>query len=100
MIKLILEPVPYRYEETVYFYWEYELNSPYQLCFIPFRSLNKFLEAMVRRETEIPESIHIILEDGRIKIWLPVAFYSEQLFNKVENILREKIRSLLEDVMF
>jgi hypothetical protein len=55
---------------------------------------------MVRRETEIPESIHIILEDGRIKIWLPVAFYSEQLFNKVENILREKIRSLLEDVMF
>ena len=50
MIKLILEPVPYRYEETVYFYWEYELNSPYQLCFIPFRSLNKFLEEMVRRK--------------------------------------------------
>ncbi len=56
---------------------------------------------MVRGGTEIPESIHIILEDGRIKIWLPsCSSYSEQLFNKVENILREKIRSLLEDVMF
>ncbi|MBP9014876.1 MAG: hypothetical protein KBH15_00030 [Candidatus Atribacteria bacterium] len=100
MIKLVLEPVPYRYEGTVYFYWEYELNNPYQLCFIPFGSLNKFLEEMVKRETEIPESINIILEDGRIKIWLPVTFYSEQLFDKVEEILKEKIRVLLEDIMF
>ncbi|HQE24694.1 MAG TPA: hypothetical protein PKZ70_01590 [Candidatus Atribacteria bacterium] len=100
MIKLVLEPVPCRYEETIYFYWEYELDSPYQLCFMPFGTLNKFLEELVKREAEIPESIHIIFDSGRIKVWLPVTFYSERLFSRLEEILKEEIRTILEDIMF
>lgn len=100
MIRLKLEPVPYRYEETIYLYWEYELDSPYELCFMPFNILNSFLRESVKREAEIAESINIVFEDGRIKVWLPVSTYSEWLFRKVEDVLRERIKILLEEVMF
>ncbi len=100
MIRLKLEPVPYRYEETVYIYWEYELDSPYELYFMPFNALNSFLRESVTREADLEEGINVVFEDGRIKVWLPVATYSEWLFRRVEDILRERIRILLEEVMF
>ena len=43
MIKLKLEPVPYRYHETVFVYWEYELEDLLTLCFFPFPSLSTYL---------------------------------------------------------
>ena len=48
MIKLKLEPVPYRYHETVFVYWEYELEDLLTLCF-PF-SILKHLSYRIGRK--------------------------------------------------
>ncbi|MEN3183768.1 MAG: hypothetical protein ABDK93_02085 [Atribacterota bacterium] len=100
MLRLIFEPVPYRHEETVYIYWEYELERPYQLCLVPFRALNMFLEEAVAREGEFPENIRISFEDGRIRVWTPFASYSEYLFERLSQFLRERVRALLEEIIF
>jgi len=100
MIKLKLEPVPYRYHETVFIYWEYELEDLLSLCFFPFPTLNSFLAESVGKETGSAPEINLLCEDGRIKIWLPVSRFSDDLFNKIDEILKENIRILLEEVMF
>ncbi len=100
MLRLIFEPVPYRHEERIYVYWEYELERPYQLCLVPLHALNAFLEEMVAREEEFPEDIRISFEDGRIRVWTPFASYSEYLFERLSQLLRERVRVLLEEVIF
>lgn len=100
MLRLIFEPVPYRHEETVYIYWEYELERPYQLCLVPLGALNAFLSDAVTREGEFPEDIRITFEDGRIRVWAPFASYSEYLFERLGQFLRERVRAILEEIMF
>lgn len=100
MIRLIFEPAPYRHEESVYIYWEYELERPYQLCLVPLRALNIFLEEAIAQEREFPENIRISFEDGRIRIWMPFAVYSQYLFERLERVLRERVRTILEEIMF
>ncbi len=101
MLRLKLEPVPHRHGEVVFVYWEYELDSPYQLCFIPFGALNSFLlEAVENEVEELPREIGLIFEDGRIKIWLPDHFFSDDLFRRIERVLLERLRILFEEAMF
>ncbi|NLJ48024.1 MAG: hypothetical protein GX428_00315 [Candidatus Atribacteria bacterium] len=100
MIKLKLEPVPYRYHEKVFVYWEYELEDLLSLCFFPFSSLSTFLTESVGKETGSSTEIHLVCEDKRIKIWLPVNRFSDDLFKKIDEILKENIRILIEEVMF
>jgi hypothetical protein len=100
MIKLKFDPVPYRYHETVYIYWEYELEDLLALCFLPFPTLNSFLVESVSKEAGSPADVNLLCEDGRIKIWLPVARFSDELFQKIDEILKERIRILIEEVIF
>lgn len=100
MIRLIFEPVPCRHEETVYIYWEYELERPYELYVVPLRALNVFLEEAITQEQELPENIRISFEDGRIRVWTPFSAYSEYLFERLERLLQERVRAILEEIMF
>ncbi|QPM68908.1 hypothetical protein [Atribacter laminatus] len=100
MIKLKLEPVPYRYRETVFIYWEYELEDLFSLCFFPFPSLSTYLTESVGKETGSLTEINLVCEDRRIKIWLPVNRFSDDLFKRIDEILKENIRILIEEVMF
>ncbi|MCX6090390.1 MAG: hypothetical protein WCP87_05390 [Atribacterota bacterium] len=99
MIKLMLEPVPYRSQETVYVYWEYHLENSSRLSFIPSPSLHTFLIQSIRRDLDAPSDMELICEEGRIKIWLPVVQYSEDLFQKIDAALRERLRILLEEIL-
>ncbi|HHT10597.1 MAG TPA: hypothetical protein PLK24_04245 [Atribacter sp.] len=100
MIKLKLEPVPYRYHETVFVYWEYELEDLLTLCFFPFPSLSTYLIESVGKGTGSSAEINLVCEDKRIKIWLPVNRFSDDLFKRIDEILKENIRILIEEVMF
>jgi len=100
MIKLKLEPVPYRYHETVFIYWEYELEDLLTLCFFPFPTLSTYLSESIGKETGASKEINVVCEDRRIKIWLPVNHFSDDLFKKIDEVLKENIRILLEEVMF
>ncbi|MDK2897470.1 MAG: hypothetical protein PWP04_1590 [Candidatus Atribacteria bacterium] len=100
MIKLKLEPVPYRYQGKVYFYWEYELENPFQLCFVPVPSFNSWLKEIIASSLERLEDLNLLLEDGRIKVWLPVTVYSEGLCSQIEEVLERRMRALLENAMF
>jgi hypothetical protein len=100
VIRLVLAPAPYRHEEVTYVYWEYELERPYELYLIPLRALNVFLEEALAQEKEFPENIRISFEDGRIRVWTPFTVYSEYLFERLERLLRDRVRAILEEIMF
>ncbi len=100
MIRLCLNPVPLQYSEENFVYWEYELEEFLRKCLVSLQQVSVALEQALGEEADpgLKGELHLILEEGRIKIWIPGRSYSEDLFQHIEQILREKIHFFFEEM--
>jgi len=101
MIRLCLNPVPLQHSEENFVYWEYELEEFLRMCLVSLQQVGVALEAALGEEEEqnLKGELHLVLEEGRIKIWMPGHSYSEDLFQHIEKVLREKIRLFFEEMV-
>ncbi|HSV32390.1 MAG TPA: hypothetical protein VLH40_10305 [Atribacteraceae bacterium] len=101
MIRISLNPVPYRCSDGDVIYWEYEIEEYFRSCMISLQEFAGFLERVLREAvtSETLEGLHLSFEEGRIKIWLPFSRFSDDLFHQIELLLRERLRTSFEELL-
>lgn len=101
VIRICFDPVPYHCAEGEVIYWEYEIEEYYQTCMISVQQFAAFLEGILQEavDSEAVENIHLVFEEGRIKVWLPFSRFSDDLFRQVGHILRDRLSASFEEIL-